>query len=146
MPLPAPGTSEGANRPTARLLRHAMGDIDGHGGPRGWGRRALGRITATRRNWTPRPSPCAGGRRCPGSCFHVCSTSTGLVHEAILEDFPDLSEHQVYACGSVAMVEAAHPAFVSRGMSEHDCFFDAFKLAPQIRSGVGDLVKLGGGR
>ena len=71
---------------------------------------------------------------------------TGLVHEAILEDFPDLSGHQVYACGSVAMVEAAHPAFVSRGMSEHDCFSDAFKLAPQIKSGVGDLVKLGGGR
>jgi NAD(P)H-flavin reductase len=71
---------------------------------------------------------------------------TGLVHQAILEDFPDLSEHQVYACGSVAMVEAAHPAFVSRGMSEHDCFSDAFKLAPQIKSGIGDLVKLGGGR
>ncbi|MBL8541388.1 MAG: cytochrome b N-terminal domain-containing protein [Betaproteobacteria bacterium] len=74
------------------------------------------------------------------------SGRTGLVHEAILQDFPDLSAHQVYACGSVAMVEAAHPAFVSRGMSEHDCFSDAFKLAPQIKSGIGDLVKLGGGR
>jgi CDP-4-dehydro-6-deoxyglucose reductase len=71
---------------------------------------------------------------------------TGLVHEAILEDFPDLSGHQVYACGSVAMVEAAHPAFVAHGMSEHDCFSDAFKLAPQISSVIGDLVKLGGGR
>ena len=68
----------------------------------------------------------------------------GLVHQAILEDFPDLSGHQIYACGSVAMVEAAHPAFVAHGMSEHDCFSDAFKLAPQVRSGVGDLVRLGG--
>ena len=71
---------------------------------------------------------------------------TGVVHQAILEDFPDLSGHQIYACGSVAMVETAHPAFVSHGMSEHDCFSDAFKLAPQIKSMVGDLVKLGGGR
>ena len=40
---------------------------------------------------------------------------TGLVHEAILADFPDLSGHQVYACGSVEMVEAAHPAFTAHG-------------------------------
>jgi NAD(P)H-flavin reductase/ferredoxin len=73
------------------------------------------------------------------------SGRVGLVHQAILEDFPDLSGHQIYACGSVAMVEAAHPAFVAHGMSEHDCFSDAFKLAPQVRSTVGDLVKLGGG-
>ncbi len=69
---------------------------------------------------------------------------TGLVHEAILQDFPDLSGHQVYACGSVKMVEAAHPAFLAKGMAQDDCFSDAFKLAPQIRSRDADLVKLGG--
>ncbi|HEX9179052.1 MAG TPA: cytochrome b N-terminal domain-containing protein, partial [Burkholderiales bacterium] len=37
------------------------------------------------------------------------SGRTGLVHEAILEDFPNLAGHQIYACGSVKMVEAAHP-------------------------------------
>jgi CDP-4-dehydro-6-deoxyglucose reductase, E3 len=67
---------------------------------------------------------------------------TGLVHEAILTDFPNLSNHQIYACGSVAMVETAHPAFVARGMSEHDCFSDAFKLAPQLRSEVAEMVQL----
>ncbi|MBL8525585.1 MAG: cytochrome b N-terminal domain-containing protein [Betaproteobacteria bacterium] len=71
---------------------------------------------------------------------------TGLVHEAILADFPDLSAHQVYACGSVQMVEAAHPAFVQRGISSDDCFSDAFHLAPQrpLMAGGGDMVKLGG--
>jgi NAD(P)H-flavin reductase/quinol-cytochrome oxidoreductase complex cytochrome b subunit len=69
---------------------------------------------------------------------------TGLVHEAILADFPDLSGYQIYACGSVAMVEAAHPAFLARGMSEHDCFSDAFKLAPHLRASGAEMVRLGG--
>ncbi len=71
---------------------------------------------------------------------------TGLVHEAILADFPNLSEHQIYACGSVAMVQTAHPAFVAHGMSEHDCFSDAFKLAPHLRAESAELVQPGGRR
>jgi CDP-4-dehydro-6-deoxyglucose reductase len=71
---------------------------------------------------------------------------TGLVHEAILADFPDLSKHQVYACGSVQMVQAAQPAFVKHGISSDDCFSDAFHLAPQrpLDSQQADMVKLGG--
>jgi len=51
---------------------------------------------------------------------------TGLVHEAILADHPDLSGYGVYACGSVRMVEAARPAFVAQGLSEDACYSDAF--------------------
>jgi CDP-4-dehydro-6-deoxyglucose reductase, E3 len=74
------------------------------------------------------------------------SGRTGLVHEAILADFPSLRGHQVYACGSVAMVEAAHPAFVSRGLRQDDCFSDAFRLAPHRARSVADadMVQLGG--
>ena len=74
------------------------------------------------------------------------SGRTGLVHEAILADFPDLSAHQVYACGSVQMVAAAQPAFVEHGISSDDCFSDAFHLAPQrpLGSAQADMVKLGG--
>jgi NAD(P)H-flavin reductase len=71
---------------------------------------------------------------------------TGLVHEAILADFPDLSAHQVYACGSVQMVQAAYPAFVKQGIASDDCFSDAFHLSPQqpVHSGHTEMVKLGG--
>lgn len=71
---------------------------------------------------------------------------TGLVHEAILVDFPDLSRHQIYACGSVQMVQAAQPAFMKRGISSDDCFSDAFHLAPQkpLDGEHADMVKLGG--
>ena len=58
---------------------------------------------------------------------------TGLVHEAILADFPDLGPYQVYACGSAAMVESAYPAFRARGLSQDDCFSDVFRLAPRAQ-------------
>ena len=50
----------------------------------------------------------------------------GLVHEAMLADFPDMSGFEVYVCGSVKMVEAAVPAFIEHGLGEDLCFFDAF--------------------
>jgi len=56
---------------------------------------------------------------------------TGLVHEAILADFPDMTGFAVYACGSVKMVDAARPAFVAQGLSEDACFSDAF--VPAVR-------------
>jgi NAD(P)H-flavin reductase len=69
---------------------------------------------------------------------------TGLVHEAILADYPDLAGHRIYACGSVKMVEAAQPAFAKHGLSSDDCFSDAFKLAPRIHAEDADVVRLGG--
>jgi CDP-4-dehydro-6-deoxyglucose reductase len=52
---------------------------------------------------------------------------TGLVHRAVMEDFPDLSGYQVYACGAPAMVEAARRDFVSRcGLPEEEFYSDAF--------------------
>ena len=53
----------------------------------------------------------------------------GFVHAAMLADHPDLSGYEVYACGSVQMVEAAVPAFIAQGLEEQFCFSDAFKAA-----------------
>jgi CDP-4-dehydro-6-deoxyglucose reductase, E3 len=50
----------------------------------------------------------------------------GLVHEAMLADHPDLAGYEVYACGSVRMVEAAVPDFLTHGLAEQFCFSDAF--------------------
>jgi NAD(P)H-flavin reductase/quinol-cytochrome oxidoreductase complex cytochrome b subunit len=51
---------------------------------------------------------------------------TGLVHEALLQDFPDLSGYAVYACGSMPMVQTARPALIAHGLSESFCYSDAF--------------------
>ena len=66
--------------------------------------------------------------------------------DAIVQDFPDLAGYQLYACGSVGMVEAAHPAFRARGLAPEDCFSDAFRLAPQspVRMPSVDAIRLGG--
>jgi NAD(P)H-flavin reductase len=50
----------------------------------------------------------------------------GLVPDAILKDFPDLTGYEVYVCGSVSMVESAIPAFLAQGLSDEFCFSDAF--------------------
>jgi NAD(P)H-flavin reductase len=50
----------------------------------------------------------------------------GYVHQAMLEDHPDLGGIEVYACGSVAMVQAAVPDLLSHGLDEAFCFSDAF--------------------
>lgn len=69
---------------------------------------------------------------------------TGLVHEAILADFPNLAGYQVYACGSAGMVEAAHPAFRARGLDQDDCFSDVFRLAPRAAAPLPEMARLGG--
>lgn len=51
---------------------------------------------------------------------------TGLVHEAMLADIPDLRGHEVYVCGSVRMVENAVPALLAQGLDGNACFSDAF--------------------
>ncbi|HUH40062.1 MAG TPA: CDP-6-deoxy-delta-3,4-glucoseen reductase, partial [Castellaniella sp.] len=51
----------------------------------------------------------------------------GLVHRAVMADWPDLSGHQVYACGAPAMVEAARKDFVQQcGLSPDEFYADAF--------------------
>lgn len=52
---------------------------------------------------------------------------TGLVHRAVMEDFPDMSGYQVYACGAPIMVEAAHRDFTALcKLPEEEFFSDAF--------------------
>ena len=52
---------------------------------------------------------------------------TGFVHRAVLEDFPDLSGHQVYACGAPVVVDSAKRDFAAlAGLPADEFFADAF--------------------
>ncbi len=52
---------------------------------------------------------------------------TGLVHQAVLDDFADLSGYEVYACGAPAMTDIARKTFVEgRGLPEDEFYCDAF--------------------
>jgi CDP-4-dehydro-6-deoxyglucose reductase len=52
---------------------------------------------------------------------------TGFVHQAVLEDFPDLSGHQVYACGAPIVVDSARADYTAlAGLPEDEFFADSF--------------------
>ena len=52
---------------------------------------------------------------------------SGFVHRAVMQDLPDLSGHQVYACGAPVMVDAARRDFVQHcGLPEDEFYADAF--------------------
>jgi CDP-4-dehydro-6-deoxyglucose reductase len=55
---------------------------------------------------------------------------TGFVHQAVMADLPDLSGHQVYACGAPIMVESAERDFTARcGLPADEFFADSFTSA-----------------
>lgn len=52
---------------------------------------------------------------------------TGFVHQAVLDDYADLSRHQVYACGAPIVVDSARAAYgAQRGLPAQAFFADAF--------------------
>jgi CDP-4-dehydro-6-deoxyglucose reductase len=60
---------------------------------------------------------------------------TGFVHRAVMEDFPDLSGYQVYACGAPAMIDAARRDFAQSCALPSDEFFaDSFTYAAEAEA------------
>jgi len=51
---------------------------------------------------------------------------TGFVHNAVLQDFADLSGYQVYACGAPIVVDSAQTAYIAAGLPEDEFFADSF--------------------
>ncbi|KPF50789.1 CDP-6-deoxy-delta-3,4-glucoseen reductase [beta proteobacterium AAP121] len=52
---------------------------------------------------------------------------TGFVHRAVMEDFPSLAGHQVYACGAPIVVASAQRDFVEQcGLPEDEFYADSF--------------------
>lgn len=55
------------------------------------------------------------------------SGRTGFVHKAVLQDFPDLSSHQVYACGAPIVVDSARADYTTlAGLPPEEFYADSF--------------------
>lgn len=54
---------------------------------------------------------------------------TGLVHQSVTVDHQNLSDFQVYACGSPGMIDAAKRDFLAAGLPEEEFFADAFTFS-----------------
>lgn len=53
----------------------------------------------------------------------------GYVHQAVLEDFPDLENLDVYASGPPAMVAAGRSEFLHHGLPVERYYYDAFEFS-----------------
>jgi CDP-4-dehydro-6-deoxyglucose reductase, E3 len=79
-------------------------------------------------------------RATPNLHFHAVVSSPdcpaglrgGLVHAAVLEDWPDLSAWDIYMSGPPAMVDAARVAFAAAGAMHSRVYFDSFEYAPDV--------------
>jgi CDP-4-dehydro-6-deoxyglucose reductase len=59
------------------------------------------------------------------------------VHQAVLQDLPDLSAHQVYACGAPVVVDSARADFVAQaGLPEDEFYADSFTSAADQTAAV----------
>ena len=70
----------------------------------------------------------------------------GFVHEAVLEDAPDLSDTDVYMSGPPALIDAGRRGFVQAGLPEDRLYYDSFDYAPDVlaqilqgRAGIHDV-------
>jgi CDP-4-dehydro-6-deoxyglucose reductase len=61
---------------------------------------------------------------------------TGFVHRAVMDDLPDLSGHQVYACGAPIVVDSARADFTACcGLPADEFYADAFTTAADLAGG-----------
>jgi CDP-4-dehydro-6-deoxyglucose reductase, E3 len=67
---------------------------------------------------------------------------TGFVHQAVMQDFPDLSGHLVYACGAPVVVRAAQKDFMDHCKLPLESFFsDAFTTAADLAAPKSEPAK-----
>ena len=57
---------------------------------------------------------------------------TGFVHEAVLQQYPDLSSHDIYMSGPPAMIDASRTAFLENGAEKRRIFFDSFEFGLDV--------------
>ena len=57
---------------------------------------------------------------------------TGLVHEAVLQQYPELSDLDIYMSGPPAMIDAGRAAFLENGADKRRIFFDSFEFGLDV--------------
>lgn len=67
----------------------------------------------------PAPADAWGGR-------------AGWVHDAVLQDHPDLSAYEVYMSGPPQMIDVAKKGFAAAGLAEEALYYDSFEYANDV--------------
>lgn len=62
---------------------------------------------------------------------------TGMVPEAVVRAYPDLSGFDLYMSGPPAMVEAAKALFEAHGLAADQLYYDSFEFASDVQAASG---------
>lgn len=62
---------------------------------------------------------------------------TGFVHEAIIDEYPDLSGYDVYMSGPPPMIKAGMDAFYAHGLPESQIYSDSFEYSDDALKAMG---------
>ncbi len=62
---------------------------------------------------------------------------TGFVHQAIIEEYPDLSGYDVYLSGPPPMIKAGMEAFYAHGLPENQIYSDSFEYSDDALRAMG---------
>jgi len=62
----------------------------------------------------------------------VSDSFHGLVHEAVLNQYADLSGFDIYMSGPPAMIDASRSAFLENGAEKRRIFFDSFEFGLDV--------------
>ena len=65
----------------------------------------------------------------------------GFVHQAVIDDFPDLSAHDIYLSGPPPMVQAARTAFPAKGADLLHIYSDSFDFPAEVRAALEAAAK-----
>ena len=65
----------------------------------------------------------------------------GFVHDAVMQDFPDLSGHDIYLSGPPPMVRAARGAFPTHGADPLHMYSDSFDFPAEVRAALEAAAK-----
>ncbi|MGA9334192.1 MAG: CDP-6-deoxy-delta-3,4-glucoseen reductase [Rudaea sp.] len=68
----------------------------------------------------------------PDQADDIGSERLGFVHEAVLEDHPDMSSFDVYMSGPPALIDSGRRSFVQAGLPEDRLYYDSFDYAPDV--------------
>jgi len=62
---------------------------------------------------------------------------TGYVHDAVVEEYPDLSTYDVYLSGPPSMVKSGMDAFYAKGLPETQIYSDSFEYSDDALNAMG---------
>ena len=57
---------------------------------------------------------------------------SGFVHEAVLQQYPELSGFDIYMSGPPAMIDTGRAAFIEKGAEKRRIFFDSFEFGLDV--------------